>query len=156
MKDLSKHYDQLTPKERLALALAAVEREDETELARLTRPYRTYVGSACALDYLELERRTREHHASQLALAARFWQAAFCLANDRDNPAIRRMLDQVAAGYRAGLAEWERYCARVPMHPDLLLAGLPGFDALKLLETSEVVRLLAAAATEVLMEGDNA
>ena len=146
--DLAKLYDRLTPRERLPLIMAAVERGDPAEADRLARAApRIHVslpdhhGLSEGLAFLTLC-----HVIEQLDFAVLFWQAQ-ALAADweaypagaRDKAAADRMWDVGRlAGYLLCIESeaWKRLHAELHIGPESLLRYLRGHDAVKRTEKS--------------------
>jgi hypothetical protein len=140
---LAKLYDRLTPRERLPLIMAASARGDELEKDRLRRSapqvgYRLpdYHGLSeglllgCLLHLLEV-----------LDVAALYWRVSGLLAGwealtDKDAAAekLDGPLKMFAYAFTAKLDGWRRFCAELQVDPELLMAGLPGYDTVKRIE----------------------
>src|SRR6516165_10141249 len=105
---LARLYDRLTPRERLALIVAATARGDEADRARLvasgpTSLFRVpdYYGLAEGLRSLAVL-----HVARMLDLAARYWHASGLLAQEGD---FRRRAGQAERVGRLGAARMLAY-----------------------------------------------
>ena len=146
VKDLTKLYDRLTPRERLPLIIAASERGDEAEADRLAHAaprmelrLPDYHGLGEGLLWLTLF-----HMIGQLDLSLAFWQAqalAFGREAFPDGPVDKaraeRLWDLVRiAGYKLGVeAEaWRRLHAELHLDPEWFLRDLRGYDTVKLTE----------------------
>ena len=149
---LAKLYDQLTPRERLPLIVAATARGDEADRARLvasapTNTFRVpdYYGLAEGLRTLALY-----HLAGMLDLAARCWHASGMLAQEDDFKGragqaerarwldAERMLAYLLVVNADG---WRRFCSELRVDGDLLLKEMPGYETLTRAE--EVARIMA-------------
>jgi hypothetical protein len=132
---LARHYDKLTPRERLPLIVAASAREDEQEHARLVAAaprvgYRVpdYFGLACALREV-----TEQHHMEVLNTAALYFRS-LGLADVAGGKRGTRLLDgALLLGYlfNVQLAGWRLFCAEHGYDPDLCRSLLPGFDTVR-------------------------
>jgi hypothetical protein len=135
---LAKHYDILTPWERLPLILAAAARGDEQERLRLLKsaprlPYEVqdHAGLAHAFSTL-----STVHLLSVLDLvAAYFLLLGMTVAEEgetekefRDATFMHGHLLQVR------LAGWRLFCAQHQFHPEVFWRRMPGFDTVKLAE----------------------
>ena len=149
---LAKLYDQLTPRERLPLIVAATARGDEADRARLVASAPTslfrlpdYFGLAEGLRTLALF-----HVAEMLDLAARCWHASGMLAQEDD---FKGRAGQAERARRLGAARllayllvvnadgWRRFCSEMQLDGDGLLKHLPGYETLT--RADEVARLMA-------------
>src|SRR5262245_39031558 len=74
---LAKHYGTLTERERLALALAALRRDDDADYQRLidSAPVRTLAVPETQLSAVALVLACFSHVVDQLETAANYWQA---------------------------------------------------------------------------------
>jgi hypothetical protein len=139
---LARHYDKLTPRERLPLILAADARGDETEVGRL-------VSSAPAAGYRlrdfhglgqALDRLAAWHLLELLDLAAVYWQVLGAHAVEgspsrgKEAEAGRNHLGgkvKLAAYlFTARLDGWRQFCCGLNIDPEHLLAALPGYEML--------------------------
>jgi hypothetical protein len=151
-KCLAKMYDRLTPRERLPLILAASARDDEVEGQRLVQSaprmalrLPDYHGLGEGLFLASLF-----HLISVLDVTAMFWltqgrlaEWTACADKDEDDSLNRmdakvRMWAYVLTAKRDG---WRRFCAELPVDPELLLNDVPGYDTVK--RSEEAARLLA-------------
>jgi hypothetical protein len=140
-KALARHYDQLTPHERLPLIIAASARGDEVEAERLARsaPRRTfalpdYHGLADALRLLALA-----HTAEQLHHACLFRQVEGLIEQAADpddrSEAYRARIDRLLRGHKVAAYVlvahddgWRHFCAGLGIDPEVLLADLPWYE----------------------------
>jgi hypothetical protein len=156
-KYLAKLYDRLTPRERLPLILAASARDDEVEGQRLAQsaprmalrlPDYHGLGEGLLLASLF-------HLIGVLDVTALFWLTQGRLAEwtalsdkDEDDSLNRldakvRMWAYVLTAKRDG---WRRFCAEVPVDPELLLQDMCGYETVK--RSEEAARLLAFSVDE--------
>jgi hypothetical protein len=145
LEQLARHYDKLTPQERIPLIVAAAARDDEVEQARLA-------GSARRADYRVpdywpfargLFDLVQFYLLKQMDLAAAYWRTVAVLqraagACDGPSPAASReelLRDLRFAAYRSlVLAEaWHIFCAEWQLDPKALPILLPGYENLELL-----------------------
>jgi hypothetical protein len=155
---LAKLYDRLTPRERLALIIAAVERGDAAEADRLSRSApRIQVGLPdyhglgdglllLALFHLigQLERGLIYWHTSATAVD---WEE--CPARHQDHGRAERLWAVARmTAYRLCVEAdaWTQFCSELHIDPEALLRDLPGYDTLRL--TQEAARLLLWTAEE--------
>jgi hypothetical protein len=154
---LARLYDRLTPRERLALIVAASARGDEADRARLLASAPTglfrvpdYYGLAEGLRTLALF-----HVAEMLDLAARCWHASGMQAQEHDfkgraGQAQRaRWLDAerlLAYLLVVNADGWRRFCSEMRVDGDRLLKELPGYETLTRVE--EVGRIMAFTSEE--------
>jgi hypothetical protein len=132
---LAKHYDKLTPRERLPLIMAASARDDEVERGRLVRSaprvhysVPNYFGLAQAFNELSLL-----HLMELLNLAALYFRT-FGLADSDDDKVSERMLDcALLYGYlfKVQLAGWRLFCADFGVDPEFCWTPLPGFETVQ-------------------------
>jgi hypothetical protein len=156
---LARLYDQLTPRERLPLLLAAAARGDDAEADRLANSaprglYRLpdYHGLGEGLTLLLLL-----HVQTLLDRAANFWlvtglaegQALAWGDGEKDPPAARR-LEGVARmwAYLFGVEAdaWGRLMAELHIDPDSLLRDLPFSDTIR--QAEEALRPVAFSEEE--------
>src|SRR6516225_10914001 len=156
-KCLAKLYDRLTPRERLPLILAASARDDEVEGQRLAQSaprmalrLPDYHGLGEGLFLASLF-----HLIGVLDVAALFWLTQGRLAEwtawaDKDEDdslnqmdAKVRMWAYVLTAKRDG---WRRFCAELPVDPELLLSDMCGYDTVK--RSEEAARLVAFSVDE--------
>jgi hypothetical protein len=132
---LAKHYETLTPWERLPLILAASARGDERERCRLAMSaprmgYRVQDYFGLAQAFLEV---STLHLLELLDLAALYFQA-FGLAGGAKGKAGERLLD-VALLYgfvfNVTLAGWRLFCAEYSLEPELCWSCLPGYETVQ-------------------------
>jgi hypothetical protein len=149
---LAKLYDQLTPRERLPLLIAAGRRGDDAERERLIRAaprvsYRVtdYHGLADAMQLVVMW-----HLVERLDLGARYWLLSG-LSDEleaAERPADRKRADRIEAAVRTMALRfcnevdgWGLFCRDLNIDPNALLADLPAFDTVTHMERS--ARLLA-------------
>jgi hypothetical protein len=157
---LARHYEVLTPWERLPLIAAASARADEVEKDRLARSapkigFRVpdYWGLAEGLDEL-----VKLYLLGQRDLAALYWRLSGLLDQEpRDRPSRQerrrderrwRLLKMLAYRYVVRADGWRLLCAELPIDPEVLLRELPGYDSVRQME--QVARLIAFSAEEAL------
>jgi hypothetical protein len=157
---LARHYEVLTPWERLPLIVAASARADEVEKDRLARSapkngFRVpdYWGLAEGLDDL-----VKLYVLKQLDLAALYWRLAGLLEQEPwDRPTRQepqrderrwQLLKMLAYRYVVRADGWRLLCAELPIDPEVLMRELPGYDAVQQME--QVARLIAFSAEEAL------
>jgi hypothetical protein len=143
---LVRHYEVLTPWERLSLLVAAWARGDTVEEDRLARAapkngFRVpdYWGLAEGLDDL-----VKLYLLKQLDLAALYWRLAGLLAQEpwerpsrqerRRDERRWRLLKMLAYRYVVRADGWRLLCAELPIDPEVLLKELPGYDAVQQME----------------------
>jgi hypothetical protein len=131
---LAKHYDVLTPAERLPLIHAATARGDSVERQRLIRsaPRVTYAmpdyyGLAEVLDHLSL------YHLLDLLDTAAEYHRAMWIADSEDD-VTGRMLDvALMHGYlfKIYLQGWRIFCSEIGFDPERNWSLLPGYDTIR-------------------------
>jgi len=164
---LTKLYDQLTPRERLPLIIAAGVRGDKAEQERLSAsaPKEKYQ----APNYYRLSRALKEavyvHRLTLLDLAALFWRGwglwnAFGLPNPEDAPRRKRhrrkaeaegslgwwahgICRYYAARFVAHVEGWKRFCSELHIDPEVPLHFMIGWETI--LQTEKQARALALA-----------
>jgi hypothetical protein len=154
---LARLYDRLTPRERLALIVAATARGDEADRARLVASAPTHLFRVP--DYYGLAEGLRSlallHVAHMLDLAARYRHASGLVAQEGDckgragqaERARRLDAERMLAYLLVVNAEgWTRFCSEMQLDGDLLLKNLPGYETLTRAE--EVGRLMAFTSEE--------
>lgn len=162
---LTKLYDQLTPRERLPLIIAAGVRGDKAEQERLSAsaPQERYQ----APDYYRLSRALQEavylHLLTLLDLAALFWQGwglcnAFGLSNPEDTGRRKRprkgslgwwangIFRYYAARFVARVDGWKRFCSELHIDPEVQLHFMIGWETI--LQTEQQARALAFSPEE--------
>lgn len=158
---LPRHYDALTPWERLPLIVAASARADDVEVDRLIRSapthgcrVRDYWGLAEALNEL-----VTNYLLEQLDLVASYLQV-MTFREQEPLPSARKaqrqqqqqqeqrcLLSRMQVYQFVVRADgWKQLCAELSIDPDVLLRGQPGFDTLVRFE--EQVRPIAFNAEE--------
>lgn len=135
---LQKHYDKLTPRERLAMIFAAIARDDETErqilidsAPRLRYIMPDYHGEADAFNYVCLL-----HIAKQLDNA--FLQATlahFDAKSRSQGERIYRACCIAAYVYCVRADAWRAFCEGLGIDADAALKHLPGADSLTMAES---------------------
>lgn len=140
IKDLQKHYDKLTIKERFALIVAAGARNDDQEREALLRsaPRKVFsfpntYGLSDAFEWLAMW-----HVLNQLGYAASFYFLLFYddgeikIKGFEYNDAMlliqRRILE--------GRESWRAICKEYGVDPEILLEGLPYIE---MIETTELM-----------------
>jgi hypothetical protein len=132
---LARHYDRLTPWERLPLMLAASARGDEAEKQRLARsaPKVSYrVPDYFALD-MAFQEISDVAFMELLNLTALYFRM-MGFAEAWDDEHGRRMHDcSLLCGYhiKVRLAAWRAFCAEFHFDPERSWSCLPGFDTIK-------------------------
>jgi hypothetical protein len=134
-KRLAKHYDKLTPRERLPLILAAGIRGDDAEQARLSHSAPKVAYSVP--DYFGLAHAFCDvgdlHLLELLDLAAQYFRA-FWLAKGRADADGGGRLDRALFfGWKINilLAGWRQFCAEIGMDSEACWSFLPGADTLR-------------------------
>lgn len=132
---LRKHYDKLTPRERLAALIEAQARDDDAEIIALgqSAPMKSYT----VVHHLFLEeawRRISDIYLIQmLNYGCAFYMGqglAFTLEH-KEGPEERRemlfqQLQQIANIITRDAAAWRKFCEKVGIDPDKSLLNLPG------------------------------
>ena len=167
---LTKLYDQLTPRERLPLIIAAGVRGDKAEQERLSAsaPKEKYQ----APNYYRLSRALKEavyvHRLTLLDLAALFWRGwglwnAFGLPNPEDAPRRKRhrrkaeaegslgwwahgICRYYAARFVAHVEGWKLFCSELHIDPEVQLKFMIGWETI--LQTEKQARALAFSPEE--------
>ena len=157
---LARHYEVLTPWERLSLLVAAwrvaIRSKKTGWLApprRMASRVPDYWGLAEGLDDL-----VKLYLLEQLDLTALYWRFAGLLEQESwDRPSRQerqrqerrwQLLKMLAYRYVVRADGWRLLCAELPIDPDVLLKELPGYDAVQQME--QVARLIAFRAEEAL------
>jgi hypothetical protein len=154
---LAKLYSVLTPKERLPLIMAAVERGDDVEADRLARSAPDKVF--CLPDYFGLAdaviHASLLHLAELLNLAALFWHVEGMLAEwevlDEESDLSKRLRGTAGAFaylFTVKLDGWRRFCSELRVDPELLMNDLPGFGVVK--RTEDAARIVACTPAEAI------
>jgi hypothetical protein len=164
-KYLAKLYDQLTPRERLPLIMAAGARSDEAEQKRLcaSAPKETYEVP----NYYGLAKALKEagyfHLLTLLDLAANFWQwwglwASYVLrepgetANKKSRRGQKKSLQGLerraggivryyASRFVAHVEGWKQFCSELQIDPEAQLNFMIGWETIR--RTEESARNLA-------------
>lgn len=151
---LTKLYDRLTPRERVALILAAEEREDEVDRERLIRvaPRCLYqipdhYGFADGLVITALH-----FTARVLEKVAFFWQvsthATELRAVEHDRAAsVERTVRAMARLILIEVDGWCHFCVELGIDPDSITRDQPGFEDVN--EVLESAQLVALSETEM-------
>jgi hypothetical protein len=157
-KSLSRLYDRLTPRERLPLILAAVERGDDAEAQRLSCAaprlhvrLPDYHGRSDGLMLL-----TFFHALGQLERGLLYWHAAGAAADaeafpvGQGDPDVAERLWAAArlTAYRLAVEadDWARFCAGLHLDEEALLRDLPCYETLQ--RTQQAARALAWSEAE--------
>jgi hypothetical protein len=150
-KGLAKHYDRLTPSERLPLIMAASARGDEQERSRLAMSaprvgYRAPDHFGLAQAFNEL---SSMHLMELLDLAANYFQALGLADSTKGKTAEKVFGSALLLGYlfKVTLAGWRLFCAEYHLPPELCWSCLPGFGTVKRAE--ETVEAAAFTHEEV-------
>jgi hypothetical protein len=151
-KTLARHYDKLTPQERLPLMLAAHDRGDRAEVERLASAAPRIAWNLP--DSYGLWQGLRllclVHITGQLAATVRLVLALHPAARQQpaagkqgeDRPGGNRdMLGRAAREITASADGWERFCAGMHIDPEALLRHCPAYGLVRGAE--EVARILA-------------
>jgi hypothetical protein len=147
---IAKHYETLTPFERLPLIVAACYRGDDAEAARLARsaPRRRlpdYHGLAEGLFISVVF-----HVMAQLERMAIFWngeglvESWHTFGSKEQTAKAEQLADLVRMMGRTITVEaegWKRFCTELHVDPETLLRDLPVYDTLK--RGEEAARIVA-------------
>ena len=147
LNGVARHYDQLTPLERLPLIIAATARGDEAERQRLVHsaPLRFFREGDYGELAEELQRCAFLHLLYQLDDIALCWRAAAVLEQcgwwaktKREKRETRELRDRVwnclrliTYRFTARAECWKRLCADLSIDADVLLQKLPGYECVK-------------------------
>lgn len=155
---LAKHYDKLTPWERVPLLIAARARRDEAEFARLksSAPMKCFEIPDYA-DFIDrLSKLADWQMMRQLDLTAWYWQvsamhADHCWSQDDENndpvgDRIRSLERLAAYCFLVNADAWQQFCEELGIDPEALLRDGPGYDTIKQME--EDARQFACSAAE--------
>jgi hypothetical protein len=133
---LAKHYDKLTPRERLSLIVAASGRGDEAEQDRLVRSaprvgysVPDFFGRAQAFVEVSVL-----HLMKLLDLAGLYFRALGLADSMIDDKQSERMLDcAMLSGFlfNVKLAGWRLFCAGENIDPEVCWTPLPGYSTVK-------------------------
>jgi hypothetical protein len=156
---LAKLYDKLTPRERLPLIVAAVDRGDDAEADRLARsaPRRhcglpDYHGLAEGLQLLVLF-----HLLYLQERASHYWHCLALLEQDAwlskdgkkgrpDEQRLENVLRMWAYLFVVEADAWKHLAAELQIDPETLLRDVPCYDTLR--QTEEAIRLTAFTENE--------
>jgi hypothetical protein len=158
-KNLAKNYNQLTPRERVSLILAAVARADDVERQRLLDAAPSVALRASHHYGLgeALIQAAQCHMMSLLDLAMKYRQwwsllgwRCFRLEADKEQGGASGKRAAVAAEAVKGrlcsqaryhaflfithIDGWKQFCSELPIDADVLLEVMPGWQSLKLVE----------------------
>jgi hypothetical protein len=167
-KCLAKHYDKLTPWERVPLIIAAGARSDEAELERLARsaPMSLYRVSNFHGLSDGLHASAGYHMMAQLDLAALYWHLYSVLAENslcHNKNEAKQFEDRIwktirLLAYRFVFCAdvWCRLCSELGIDPHALLRDCPGFDTITTLEEqARTIAFSAEAAAEQIRQRDS-
>jgi hypothetical protein len=153
---IAKHYDTLTPSERLALIVDATARGDETERQRLVHSSPSTLRRVP--DYQDLAEGlkdlARDHVCELMELVTLFWKAFVVedIKADRDKgelTAAERALRSrclLAYCFTVRFDAFQRVCEELHIDAELMLSHLPGFGTIAGSEL--VMRAMAFSADE--------
>jgi hypothetical protein len=158
--NLARHYEVLTPWERLALMVAAAGRADEVEGRRLAQSapkvgfhLPNYWGLVDGLDNL-----MKLYMLRQLDVAAIYWQVMDVLNQEPlpgETQQVKKRQDRLWRGVQTLAFRfvvradgWKLLCRQLQIDPDVVLRDLPGYQTVCQME--EVARLIACTAEEAL------
>jgi hypothetical protein len=158
--NLARHYEVLTPWERLALLLAAAGRADDVEGLRLAESapqvgFRLpdYWGLAEGLDNL-----VKLYMLKQLDLAAIHWRVLGVLDQEplpgetqkgkKRHDRLWRGIQTLAFRFVVRADGWKLLCRHLQIDPDFVLRDLPGYETVCQME--QVARPIACTAEEAL------
>ncbi len=157
---LARYYEQLTPRERVPLVMAAHQRGDEREYERLISSARPvcsqepdYQLFASALDEL-----SKYHLFEQLRLAVTYWRIMhlFAMIPERVRPLPRQpgypleLPPMVSYLFLVGTDGWDQFCQEIHVDSQLLLRHLPGY--FMVLDMERSARLMAYTPEEAAKE----
>jgi hypothetical protein len=137
---LARHYDKLTPLERLPLIVAAAARGDEAERKRLTEsaPRKWWRVPDYFSATLSLQHVSDYHLLTLVDLAATYFAALADAAEqepkkDDDSPLGAAWEKAFVLGYhvKTNLAGWRKFCADLNIDPECGWRMLPGFKLVK-------------------------
>jgi hypothetical protein len=133
--DLAKQYNQLTPRERFALLMAAAARGDEWERTQLLlcgprkqHSVSDHYGVVVSFSWL-----SDFHFAELLNLAACYFEVCADLRNGRkeiDEEAFEHMMF-LGYVFQTYLAGWKKFCADLHVDPEYLWQQRPGFSTIQ-------------------------
>jgi hypothetical protein len=135
---LARHYDTLSPRERLPLILAAAARGDEEERSRLVKSaprlaYEVQDHFGLTQAFFAL---STGHLLRLLELANRYIALLGAAVSKKGKEADRMQEAALFSGYliQVNLAGWRQFCAEHQFDPEVFWSRLPGFDTVKLVE----------------------
>ncbi len=157
-KALAKHYETLTPWERVPLIAAANSRGDETEANRLARSAPT--NSFKVPEYFGLSEGLVQlaalHVMTQLDRAVIYWRVESALdylasrsakyKGGQREDGLWTVMQMLCFRVQLDADAWKLLCAELKIDPEPLLRGLPGYESVKQME--ECARLVAFTAEE--------
>ncbi len=129
---LARQYDKLTPEERFALALAAAERNDNTELDRLLHSaprsrFSAYHHAPLLDSFLFL---SKMHFMELLAVAASYFEAFGMIGQKRKKDAGPAdgwdMVLLLGYLFRTRMAGWRQFCAELNVPAEFMWPSYPG------------------------------
>lgn len=142
---LKRHYDTLTPLERLPLILDAFKRSDEVEWQRLVQsaPRIRFESPAHYFLGKTLTDLAWMYHSIQLELVATYWKATALphvdVSLDYSDTKTEELVGKAIDGLRNQISwrreAWERFALEMHFDPDVLLKDLPGYELVKEVET---------------------
>ncbi len=148
---LAKHYDLLTPRERLPLIMAAALRGDGAEFDRLHRSaprlgysVPDYYPFSEALLRTSLSHLQRRFDAVMVFLKVQ----AVVLTDDEGDERFWKLMRATAYAVTLEADGWTQFCEAMRLDPECLLGGLEARDLLKMVEDN--ARDLAYTAEEAL------
>jgi hypothetical protein len=163
---LAKHYEMLTPWERVPLMMAADMRGDEAEAFRLRNS--APCNAFDVPDYRGFSEGLRDlghlHMLMQLELAAGYWHArALLLENpavlEKDheeswNQKLGKVLQLLAFRLLRNANGWELFCVDLNIDPEVLLRHLPGYEMVKDAQASAQAIAFTATEAEALLHSE--
>jgi hypothetical protein len=167
-KGLAKHYDKLTPWERVPLIIAAGARGDEAEQERLARSAPMTLCRVSDFRGLSegLHALAHGHMMALLDLAAWYWHIsamlAECSLGFREEEAKQhedRLWDTLrllAYRFVVGMDAWDRLCGELGIDPWALVKDCPGVDTVQgLEEQARMFAFSAEAAAQYVQQRDS-
>jgi hypothetical protein len=136
---LARHYDKLTPWERLPLIMAASARGDEAERRRLVDSAPTVILQFP--NYTGLAHAFREladfYLMELLEVTAAYFMTMGCYLSTRNAATSERMLGEAYFRgflFKVKLAGWRQFCQELSVDPELCWSYLPGLPMIKTAE----------------------
>jgi hypothetical protein len=167
IKGLAKHYDKLTPWERVPLLIAAGARGDEAEQERLARSAPMNLCRVSNFRGLSdgLYALANFYMMTQLDLAAWHWHILTVLAENslcfnkkeakQHEDRLWNVIRLLAYRFVVCADAWGCLCGELGIDPHALLRGCPGFDTIKSLEEqARPIAFSAEAAAEYVRQRD--